>query len=87
VKKHHDHTNSYKTKHFIGAGLQSQRFNSLSSWWETWYHAVPADLVLEEPNVLHLDPQQPTAGDWIPFTLDEHLRPQSLPASTGIHLL
>ena len=32
VKKCHDHGNSYKGKHFIGAGLQFQRFR-------TWQHA------------------------------------------------
>jgi hypothetical protein len=26
VKRHHDHCNSYKGKHLIGAGLQVERF-------------------------------------------------------------
>jgi hypothetical protein len=39
VKKHHDHRSSYKSKHLIGAGLQFQRFSSLSSWWEAWQSA------------------------------------------------
>jgi hypothetical protein len=38
VKRHHDHVNSYKRKHLIGAGLQFQRFSPLSSWWEAWPH-------------------------------------------------
>jgi hypothetical protein len=36
VKRHHDQGNSYKGEHLIGAGLQFQRFNPLSSWWEVW---------------------------------------------------
>ena len=39
VKRPHDHGNSYKGKHFIGAGLQFQRSRSLLSWWEAWLHA------------------------------------------------
>ena len=39
AKRHHDHSNSYKGKHFIEAGLQIQRFSPLSSWWEAWEHA------------------------------------------------
>ena len=31
VKRHHDHSNSYKGKHLIGAGLQVRRFGPLSS--------------------------------------------------------
>ena len=38
VKRHHDHGNSYKGKHFIGAGLWFQRFSPLSSWQEAWWH-------------------------------------------------
>jgi hypothetical protein len=37
VNRHHDHGNSDKGKHFIGAGLQFQRFGPLSSWWEVWW--------------------------------------------------
>ena len=29
-------SNSYKGKHFIGTGLQNQRFTPLSSWWGAW---------------------------------------------------
>ena len=39
-KKHHDHGNSYKGKHFIeGARLQFQRFSPLSSWQGACQHA------------------------------------------------
>ena len=34
MRRHHEHRNSYKGKHLIGAGLQFQRF-SPSSWWHT----------------------------------------------------
>jgi hypothetical protein len=48
-----------KKKHLIGAGLQIQRFSSLSSWWE--HGGTLADMVLEkELRVLHLD--QKVAG-------------------------
>jgi hypothetical protein len=39
VKRHHDHSNSYKGNHLIGVGLQFQRSSPLSSWHETWRHA------------------------------------------------
>ena len=39
MKRHHDHSNSYKGKHLIGADLQFQRFSPLSSRWEAWQHA------------------------------------------------
>jgi len=56
VKRHHDHGNSYKGKHFIEAGLQIQRFNPISpgqeAWWHTGRHGVGK--VAES---LHLDPQ------------------------------
>jgi hypothetical protein len=59
VKRHHDHSNSYKGKHLIGADLQVQRFSPLSSWWE---HGMKADMVLEkEIRVLQLDLK--AAGD------------------------
>lgn len=32
MKRHHGYGNSYKRKHFIETGLQSQRFNPLPSW-------------------------------------------------------
>ena len=34
VKRHRDHSNSYKGKDFVGPGLSFQRFSSLSSWQE-----------------------------------------------------
>ena len=56
VKTHHDHGNSYKGKHFTGAGLQ---FRGL-----VYYHygrkhgGMQADMVLEEElRALHLDQQ------------------------------
>lgn len=36
VKRHHDHGNSYKGKHLIGACIQFQKFSLLSSWQGTW---------------------------------------------------
>ena len=36
VKRQHDQGNYCKGQHLIGAGLQIQRFNPLSSWQETW---------------------------------------------------
>ena len=36
MKRYHDQGNSYKGKHFIRSGLQSQRFSPLSSWPEAW---------------------------------------------------
>ena len=53
VKRHHDHGNFYKGKHFIGVNLQFQRFSPLSSWWEAWQHAGRHD----KRRVLHLDPK------------------------------
>ena len=39
VMRHHDHRNSYKEKHLIGADLQFQRFSPLMLWREAWQHA------------------------------------------------
>jgi hypothetical protein len=39
LKRHLDQSSSYKWQHLIEAGLQFQRFSSLSSWWEAWQHA------------------------------------------------
>lgn len=39
VKRYHDQGKSYTGKHLIGAGLQDQAFNDLSSWKEAWRHA------------------------------------------------
>ena len=55
VNRHHDQDSSYRGQHLIGADLWVQRFNPLSSRWE--HGSVQADLGLEEPKVLHLDPK------------------------------
>jgi len=39
VKRHHGHSNSYKGKHFVGAGLQFQRLSSFSFWLGAWLQA------------------------------------------------
>jgi hypothetical protein len=54
MKRYHDQGNFYKGRHLIGTGLQLQRFSSLSSWGKRG--SVQGDTVLEEPRVLHLDP-------------------------------
>jgi hypothetical protein len=55
VKRCHDSGNSYKGKHFLGAGLQ---FRGLVHCHPGGKHGgMQADLVLEEARVLHLDPQ------------------------------
>jgi hypothetical protein len=38
LKRHHEQDNPYTRQHLIGAGLQVQRFSSLSSRWEAWQH-------------------------------------------------
>jgi hypothetical protein len=43
-------------KNVFGAGLQFQRFSSLSSWWAARQRPGRYD-AWEEPRVLHLDPQ------------------------------
>ena len=40
VKRHCDHGSSYKEQHLVGAGLQVQRFCSLSSWWGAGRHGA-----------------------------------------------
>ena len=32
IKRHHEHSNSYKGKYLIGGWLTAQRISSLSSW-------------------------------------------------------
>ena len=75
MKRHHDHDNSYKRKHLIGAGLQ---FRGL-----VHYHngrkrgSVQANMVLEKKQlVLHLDPKA-VEGRLRPFklTLSDPLPP------------
>lgn len=36
MKRHHDHSNSYKEKYLIEARLQFQRFTQLSPLWGAW---------------------------------------------------
>jgi hypothetical protein len=38
VKRYHDHGNSSKEKHLIGAGLHFQWFSPLSAWREECQH-------------------------------------------------
>jgi hypothetical protein len=44
--RHHDQGNAYKGKHFIGAGLQFQKFGPLSSWWK--HDSMQEDMVLDK---------------------------------------
>ena len=55
MKRHHEHSNSYKGIHLIGAGLPFQRFSPLSSWQEAWQYAGRYAAGAAES--LHLDPQ------------------------------
>jgi hypothetical protein len=58
VNRHHNKGKSYKTnkqtnkQHILGAGIQGQRFNPLSSRWE--HGGIQAGMVQEELRVLHL---------------------------------
>jgi hypothetical protein len=54
MSRHHDQDNSYKG-HFIGAGLQVQRFSSLSSRQE--HGSIQVEVGLEETKALHLAPK------------------------------
>jgi hypothetical protein len=62
MKRQHEVGKTYflKNQHLIGAGLQFQRFSSLSSCHEAW--SMQADMVLEKPRVLHLDPTAARRG-------------------------
>ena len=54
VKRHHGHSNAYKGKHFIGVGLQFQRFSHCrhgGTWRQTGRHGAG------EAERLHQDPQ------------------------------
>jgi hypothetical protein len=55
--KHHDHGNTYKGKHLIGAGLEFQRFSALSSWQEdvAWQHPCRHGMLENELRVLHFE--------------------------------
>jgi hypothetical protein len=57
VKRHHNLSNSYKGKHFIGAGLQ---FRVLVCYHHGGKHGgAQADTMLEkELRIVHLDPQE-----------------------------
>lgn len=57
VKRHPDHSNSYRGKHVIGAGLQ---FRRLAHYCHGGKHgSVQAEMVLEmQLGILHLDWQQ-----------------------------
>jgi len=55
VKRHRDHSNSSKGRHFIGAGLQFR--GSVHYHHGREHGTMQADMVLEELRVLHLDLQ------------------------------
>jgi hypothetical protein len=59
VKRHHDHSNSYKGKHLIGDGLQFRYLVHYHHGRGQGKHAgTQADIVLEgELRVLHFDLQ------------------------------
>ena len=52
MNRHHEHGNSYKGQHFIGAGIQVQRFSPLSSRREQGL--IQAGMAQEELRVLRL---------------------------------
>jgi hypothetical protein len=62
VNRHHDQGNIVVLygQHFIGAGLQVQRFSPLSSGWE--HDSIQAGMVQEELRVLHLVPKAARRG-------------------------
>ena len=67
MKRYHDHSNSYKGKHLIGAGLQIQSKFSPSFIMVGKHGGVQAATVLEkELRVLHLDPKT-AEGDCVPY--------------------
>ena len=69
AKRHHDHGNSYKGKHFIGAGLQFQ--GSVHYHRGGKHSSVQADMVLEkEPRILI----RRQVGDTVSSTLDVALK-------------
>ena len=56
VKRHHDHGNSYKGKHLIGAGLQLRDLVHCHHGGK--HGGMQADMGLEKKlRALHLDPQ------------------------------
>jgi hypothetical protein len=52
VNRHHDQVMSYKRQHLIGAGLQLQRFSTVSSKQE--HGSIQAGMVQDELRVQHL---------------------------------
>ena len=55
VKKHHNHSKSYKTEHLIGQAFSSEVWSIIIM---TRYEGVQANMMLEkELRALHLDPQ------------------------------
>ena len=78
LKRHHDHGNSYKGSHFIGAGLQ---FRGLVHHHGRKHGDMQADMVLEkELRVLHLALQAAGRNGEI-----ELLRPQNLLSNDALH--
>ena len=57
MKRHHDHSNSYKGD-LIGPGLQVQRFTPLTSRWE--HGNVQTGTPQKELKVLYLDLKEKT---------------------------
>jgi hypothetical protein len=55
LKKHFDHSNSYKIKHLIGASSQFQRFRLYHHGGE--HGILQADMVLKKQRVLYPDPK------------------------------
>jgi hypothetical protein len=83
VNRQHDQGNSYKGQYLIGAGLQVQRFSSLSSRWE--HSSIQADMVQKELRVLHLHLKAASrilASRQLPA-----LTHSGTPTPTGTHLL
>jgi len=76
----HEHSNSYKRKHLIGAVLQFQRFSPLSPWQEAWQHAgrygAQEELRAPLPN-LQVAGRSERHWAWL-----EHLKLQSPPVVT-----
>ena len=84
MKRHHDHCNSYKGEHLIGAGLQ---FRGLVHFCHGGKHSgVQLDTVLEKGlRVLHLNPEG--AGGPIGLASDTSKIPSHTPSPTKTHLL
>lgn len=60
LKRHHDHTNSYKAQHLIGV---TYRFSDSGHYQHSrQYDIVQADLVIEKPKILYLGPKAGGSG-------------------------